>query len=75
MGKRIVIALAATPRGSDTAPGPPNDFTCSAEVNSACAKGLPAADRLSAPKGAARIAAQIPTGLKKRGAISWVNVS
>ena len=45
------------PQGSDTAPGTPNDFTCSAEVNSACAKGLPGADRLSAPKGAARIAA------------------
>ena len=53
------------PQGSDAALGTPNDFTCSAEVNSACAKGLPAADRLGAPKGAACVAALSPNRFEK----------
>ena len=44
---------------------PKKDFSCSAEVNSACAKGLPEADRLSEPKGAARIAAPNPNRFEK----------
>ena len=44
---------------------PKKDFSCLAEVNSACAKGLPGADRLSAPKGAASIAALSPNRFDK----------